>query len=178
MNKLYVVRHGETDWNIKGILQGKTDIELNENGVRQAKLLKNKINIDDIDVVICSPLKRTKQTAEILVANKKNIIYDELILERDFGDFEGKPIEFDLISKQWDYKLNDKSNNIESIKDCLKRAEKFINKLNKEYSNKKILIISHGAFIKTLHFCIKGYNENTDLLSFNPKNAEVYEYII
>lgn len=178
MNKLYIVRHGETDWNVKKLLQGKTDIELNENGKHQAELLKDKININNIDVVICSPLIRTRQTAEILISNKLDIKYDKLIVERGFGNYEGKPIEFELIGKQWDYKLNDKENGIESIQDCLKRAQRFIDKLNKEYNNKNILIVSHGSFIKALHFCIKGYNEETDFLSFNPKNAEVYEYEI
>lgn len=45
MNKIYVVRHGETDWNKNGICQGKTNISLNENGIAQAKVLKDKINI-------------------------------------------------------------------------------------------------------------------------------------
>ena len=78
--------------------------------------------------------------------------------------------------KQWDYKLNDASENIESIQDCLKRSKKFINKINKKYKNKNILIVSHGSFIKTLHFNLIGYDENTDFISFSPKNAIVYEY--
>lgn len=52
MNKLYIVRHGETDWNVKSLLQGRTDIDLNDNGLKQAQQTRNKINIDDIDVVI------------------------------------------------------------------------------------------------------------------------------
>lgn len=176
MNKLYIVRHGQTDWNVQKLLQGKTDIELNAEGIRQAEKLTKVIDLDKIDVCICSPLKRTRQTAKLIVGDKVPIIYDELILERGFGNYEGKPIIFDLIAKQWDYKTNDSEEGIEPIQDCLKRAKKFLNKINKEYKNKNILIVSHGSFIKTLHFNLVGYDENTDLLSFNPKNAEVYEY--
>lgn len=178
MIKLYIIRHGQTDWNVKGLLQGATDIELNEEGINQAEELSKKMDLNQIDICFCSPLKRTKQTANILLEDKIKIIYDNMIVERDFGDYEGKPINFDLIVPQWDYKLNDSSHNIESIQECLLRAKKFIDKIKEEYSNKTILIISHGSFIKALHFNLIGYDENTDFLSFNPKNSVLYEYEI
>ena len=177
MNKLYIVRHGMTEWNEKKLLQGMTDIELNSKGIEQAKALKDVIDISRIDICICSPLKRTRKTAELIVDDKVDIIYDELLIERGFGNYEGKPINFELIGPQWDYKLNDSSNGIESIQNCLKRAKKFLDKINKKYSNKTILIVSHGSFIKMLHFNLIGYDENTDFLSFNPQNAVAYEYI-
>lgn len=176
MNKIYIVRHGKTDWNKKGLLQGTTDIEINEEGIAQAKKLAKLIDTDEIDICICSPLKRTRKTAEILIENKKEIIYDDMIIERCFGNYEGKPINFDLIKKQWNYKLNDSSNNIESIQDCLERANKFLKKLKEKYENKTILIVSHGSFIKALHFNLIGYDENTDFLSFDPKNTTLYTY--
>lgn len=176
MLKLYIVRHGKTDWNVEGLLQGSADIEINEEGIKQAKELAKNIDLDKIDICLCSPLKRTRKTAEILVGNKKEIIYDDLLVERGFGDYEGKKIDFDLIVPQWDYKLNDSSNNIESIQDCLARANKFLTKIKKEYQNKSILIVSHGSFIKALHFNLIGYDENTDFLSFNPKNTTLYTY--
>ena len=131
MRKLYIVRHGKTDWNVQGLLQGSADIELNETGISEAKELKKKIDLDKIDLCICSPLKRAKQTAEILVGDQVEIIYDDLLFERGFGDYEGKKIIFDLIAPQWDYKLNDSSHNIESIQDCLARAKKFLDKIKK-----------------------------------------------
>lgn len=176
MNKIYIVRHGKTDWNVKGLLQGSADIEINEEGIQQVKELATMINLDEIDVCICSPLKRTRKTAEILIGDKKEIIYDDMIVERGFGSYEGKPINFDLIETQWNYKLNDSSNNIESLKDCLARADGFLKKIKKEYPNKTILIVSHGSFIKALHFNLVGYDENTDFLSFNPKNTTLYTY--
>ncbi len=178
MNKLYIVRHGQTDWNVKKLLQGSTDIELNEMGIKQAKELSKKLDLSQIDICFCSPLKRARQTANILLQDKVKVIYDDMIVERGFGNYEGKPINFDLIVPQWNYKLNDNSNNIESIQDCLLRAKKFIDKVKENYPNKAILIISHGSFIKALHFNLIGYNENTDFLSFNPENSVLYEYEI
>lgn len=176
MNKLYIVRHGKTDWNDKGVLQGSINIELNEEGINQAKELSEKLDLNKIDICICSPLKRTKQTADILVGKKIEIIYDDLIKERGFGDYEGKEKYFDIVNLLWDYKLNNSSNNIESIQDCLLRARNFLDKIKKQYSNKTILIVTHGAFIKALHFNLIGYDENTDFISFHPENATLYEY--
>ena len=64
------------------------------------------------------------------------------------------------------------------IVDVLKRAKDFLNYLNETYDNKKILIVSHGAFIKALYFNIVGYDEETDFLSFFPKNGEILEFEI
>lgn len=100
-----------------------------------------------------------------------------MLIERSFGDYEGKKINFDLIALQWNLKLNDNSHNIESIKDCLLRAKKIIDKIKEEYPNKTILLVSHGSFIKTLHFNLIGYDENTDFLSFNPKNSIIYNNV-
>ena len=165
MNKIYVVRHGETDWNKNGICQGKTNISLNENGVAQAKVLKDKINVNLIDICYVSPLNRTIETAKIITNNKLDLIIDDRIVERGFGTLEGKPFNYD----EYD---------IEAIKEVLKRAKDFLDYLNKTYDNKNILIISHGAFIKALYFNIVGYNSKTDFLSFFPKNGEVLEFDI
>ncbi len=89
MNKIYVVRHGETDWNKNGICQGKTNISLNENGIAQAKVLKDKINVNLIDICYVSPLNRTIETAKIITNNKLDLIIDDRIVERGFGTLEG-----------------------------------------------------------------------------------------
>jgi broad specificity phosphatase PhoE len=178
MNKLYIVRHGKTDWNNKHFLQGSIDIEMNNDGIEEVKQLANTINLNDMDLCLCSPLVRARKTAEILVNNKIPIIYDDLLKERNFGDYEGQKTDYDLMVKQWNYKLNDSSHNIESVHDCLKRANILLNKIKKNYPNKSILLVTHGSFMKALHYNIIGYNKNTDFLSFNPENATLYEYIL
>ena len=127
--KLYIVRHGKTDWNIMGLLQGQTNIELNEEGINDARKLSKEINLNEIDLCISSSLERAKQTAEILTNNKIKIISDNMIVERGFGDYEGKKINYDLIENQWNYKLNDSSNNIKNIEACLIRAKTFLDKI-------------------------------------------------
>ena len=58
--KIYTVRHGQTEWNKKGLYQGKTDVPLNEEGKKQAMLVKEKLKDKKIDLIISSPLKRAK----------------------------------------------------------------------------------------------------------------------
>lgn len=68
--KIYVLRHGQTSWNVDRKIQGKQDIELNEVGIKQAYSAKGKFNKLNIDLIMCSPLKRTKQTADIINEDK------------------------------------------------------------------------------------------------------------
>ena len=85
---------------------------MNDEGLKQIEKLADNINLDDIDICIFSPLKRTKETVKILVGNKIEIIYNGLLIERGYGNYEGKKINFASILKQWDYQLNDFSNNV------------------------------------------------------------------
>ena len=83
---LLITRHGQTDWNLKRKVQGKTDIELNQTGIEQAKDLSKKLANESIDLIICSPLERARQTAEIINTNRNiPIIYDNRISEIYYG---------------------------------------------------------------------------------------------
>lgn len=89
---IYITRHGQTDWNTLWKLQGRTDIELNENGIEQAQKtgmgLKN--NGISFDRVYSSPLKRAVKTAELISGFSENeIIKDNRIIEIAFGKAEG-----------------------------------------------------------------------------------------
>ena len=176
MSKLYLVRHGKTSWNEQGLVQGLTNIPLNEEGINKALDLAENINLDEIDVIISSPLIRAYDTAKIITRGKKEIIIDERIMERCFGDIEGSIIDFELIDKIWDYNLNYSENHIESMKDILKRAKDVLDDIKVRYKDKNVLLVTHGAFMKALHFNIIGYDENTDFISFFPDNTTLYEY--
>ena len=79
---IYFVRHGETDYNLEGIVQGQLDIPLNKKGIHQANEIKNKLKDLDIDIIFSSPLLRAKQTAEIINENLNvKIKYDERLKE-------------------------------------------------------------------------------------------------
>jgi len=132
---LYIVRHGETDWNKNKKIQGLTDIELNEKGIYQANKMKEKLLNVNFDICICSPLKRAVKTAQIIVDQKCDIIVNEALLERCFGNYEGqnsKEANIDIF-KIWNLKENCKDNGIESLRDLLERSDLFLKKFKEEY---------------------------------------------
>lgn len=175
--KLYVIRHGRTSWNEKGLMQGRVNIKLSETGKKDAKDIREKLKNISFDICISSPLKRTLETASIVTDNKYKIITDELLIERNLGEFERKKYaEYEKLN-YWDYKLNNDSYGVEPVKDILKRTSSFLNNL-KEKDYKTVLIVSHAATIRTINYNIIGYDSNTDFLEFKPTHGEIYEYEI
>lgn len=87
----YFLRHGETDWNKEGRLQGHIDIPLNETGRAQARLAIPILQKYPIDRIVSSPLSRALETAQIINAVlQKPLVTDERLREKHFGLFEGK----------------------------------------------------------------------------------------
>lgn len=143
--KIYLLRHGETDWNIEGRLQGRMDIPMNERGKEQIASIGLYLNENRfcVNQIISSPLLRARETAGIVsesIGYVGNILYDELLLERGFGKLEGE-----LWSPQID--LNDPKHGIESVEVLCQRARKV---LLKYVDEKDILVIAHGAIIKAI----------------------------
>lgn len=94
------------------------------------------------------------------------------------GLLEGKHRKYYDAKLYWNYKLNSSSNEVECIQNLLARTQDFINYIKKEYSDKTILIVSHGATIRALNFIISGYNDNTDFLTFSVPNCCDFEYYL
>ncbi len=90
MKKIIITRHGQTNWNLIGRIQGQKDIELNEVGIEQAKKLALKLSKEKIDIIYTSDLKRSYQTAKIISDTiKTNIIIDKNLREIHFGNWQG-----------------------------------------------------------------------------------------
>ena len=174
---LYLIRHGETDYNKKGLLQGKTDIFLNEKGIKDAKELYKYFIDKNVDICFSSPLIRALDTAKIVFPNL-DIIISDMISERNLGKFEGRRHEEYHFYDFWNYKLNSHEGGVETVQDLLKRSDSFLEKLKEQYSGKKIAVVSHGAFLKALHYSIVGYNEDTDFSKFSINNCEIKKYEI
>ncbi len=174
---VYITRHGQTNWNIERRFQGRTDNELNENGIKQAHEVAEKLDNVPIDIIICSPLIRAKQTAEII--NEKRgipILFDENLLERDYGVLEGfylKDYDFKSI---WNYDNSQIYNSGESVKDLFKRVHDFLNKLKNEYPNKNILLVAHGGISIAVNCYFNGIPEDGELLKTGLANCEYAKY--
>jgi broad specificity phosphatase PhoE len=145
---LGLFRHGQTDWNINFLLQGVTDIPMNQTGIEQVELAAKAIKAEDWDVVLTSPLSRARQTAEIIASQNgfPEIIVDELLIERSFGEAEG------LSHEQWRAKYSnlDHIPGGESRSQLAERSKRLLETISQELAGKRVLAISHGALIRTL----------------------------
>lgn len=92
MTEIILVRHGETEWNVQQVFRGRIDIELNETGLRQAKLLAEYLSEVKIDAVCSSPLKRVLKTAEVIASpHKLEVKIAPGLIDFDFGKWQGLP---------------------------------------------------------------------------------------
>ena len=174
--KIYLMRHGLTDWNLNNKIQGQKDTELNEIGIQQAKNAKEKFNSYNFDLIICSPLKRTKLTAEIINNDKKiEILYSDALIERGLGDYEGlsTEIEEDLI---YNYNLNLHDKNIEPVVDLCVRISKLLDYIKMNLYNKKVLLVTHSGTARAIEAYFYGINKDGELPAENLKNCEFREY--
>lgn len=174
---LYVVRHGQTEWNALAKVQGRADIELNEKGIEQAEETRKQLQDEKIDLIICSPLTRARQTAEIINRNR-NIptIYDEAIIERDFGEFEGiSKNNFDF-EGYWSYKQNRQYEKAENIRDFFNRVYNFLDNIKKEYKDKRILIVAHGGISIVTNCYFNGIPDDDNLLKLGIRNCDIAKY--
>lgn len=177
--KFYIVRHGQTNWNVEGKIQGKTDIELNENGIEQAKNLKEIIKDYNIDLIISSPLKRARKTAEIInEAVKCNIIFDDSLEERGYGLFEGmvrKEINDELVNSDilHNYYINKEYKEIETIQCLCSRVWNLLDSLKQNYKESNILLVTHGGVIRAINGYFNGINENGVVDNPRLKNCEI-----
>ena len=98
--KLLIVRHGKTNWNTEKKAAGLTNVELNDEGIEQAKQLSDKLKDTHIDAIVCSPLIRAVKTAEIINENHHlNILIDDEATERNLGIYEGQPNEQEVFNE-------------------------------------------------------------------------------
>lgn len=174
---IFMVRHGQTDWNVVKKVQGKTDIELNETGLNQAKIVSEKLENEQIDIIVCSPLKRARKTAEIINENLHcPIIYEEGISERCFGEFEGTQVPSCDVEKMWDYQENANYCEIEPIKDFFGRVYKTLDNTIEKYPQKNVLVVAHGGVGVPVHCYFNGIPKNGSLTEFFLDNCEVVKY--
>lgn len=174
---IYMIRHGQTDWNVARKVQGKADIELNKIGREQAREVSKKLKNKKIDIIISSPLKRAKETAQIIAEEIKcPVIYEEGVIERDMGEYEGIGVEEFASISFWNYKKNVKYERAENIRVFFDRIYKFLDKIKEKYNGKNILIVAHGGVSVPVNCYFNGIPENDDLRYLGIHNCEVVEY--
>lgn len=176
--KLYVIRHGETFINVKNLVNARNCIGLNKNGKKQAEEASKQIKALDIDLIICSPLRRTVQTCKIINKNNIPVVYDRRIMERNAGSMQFKNcenIDFDLwydIDKEIIYK------NTEGFKTLVARIGQVIEEIKEKYPGKNILLVSHGGVCKAIYSYVNKITDIKQIREYQCNNCSISEYTI
>ncbi len=187
MKKLFLVRHGESEWNKLKKVQGQKDIPLTEKGIEQAKLIGKRLINEGIEKIYTSDLKRAYDTARI-IGKMLNIevIPSKELREINFGIWEG--LTSDIIkskfSKEHELWLKNpemlKVEGAESILDLQLRAMNEINKIIRDENIDNVLIVSHSATLKTIILGLLnmdiGYFKNMTLNNVSLSIIEFRQY--
>ena len=168
---IFVVRHGETEWNAVNKVLGRTDIPLNNKGMEQAYELARSLKDLKIDIFLCSPLCRARQTADA-ISNETGIRYkiDDRLIEQDFGKFEGVN-RFDGGYQEAKREYFARYPGGESYFDLAARVFPLL----KELEGANALLVTHGGICRM----IRNYFEdmgNEEFVKFSQGNCEVRTY--
>ena len=167
-NNYFALRHGESEHNVENLVSAVSEPKylLTEKGKKEVIAAANNLKKEKIDLIISSPLPRTKETVELIskeIEFKGEIIFDERISEIKFGDLEGKSFSDYLafFSKfRGKERLETRMPKGESLLDVRNRVAEFLYEIDEKYQDKNILYVSHSGIIKMMELISAGdYNE-------------------
>lgn len=171
--KIYLIRHGQTDWNLEGRFQGREDIMLNGTGILQAQECGRALAGEDFKAIITSPLARAKKTAEIIagIIQVKQLIADEGITERDFKSVSGM-----TKAEREAYYTSGGIDDKEPWEALCSRMMESIIKYAKQYYNNNIIMISHGASINSVLSVLSNGETGTGKLLLKNTCINIIDY--
>jgi isoleucyl-tRNA synthetase len=183
-NRYLILRHGESEMNVKGILIStlpeKIPCPLTEKGKEQILKVAKKLKKEKIDLIISSDLLRAKQTSEILAKELGvKLIFDKRLRDIKAGIFEGKTLkEHNSFWKSYEERFVKAPRGGESYNQVKMRIYNFFKTLEKKYSGKTILIVGHQRPFAMLEGAIKGYSIEEFFKKIEPRkirNGELRE---
>lgn len=176
--KLYIIRHGEVELNVKKLLNGRNDSELTIKGINDTEKMKSIVMNLKLDQIICSPLKRAVQTCYIVNENQVPVHYDDRLLERDTGHLMYQPdtcVDSKLFYNPQKRIIYDDCEGFGSILD---RVNSFLQEIKEKYPNQSILIITHLDTCRAFYSAINHIVDSSKISSFHQHNSELILYII
>ena len=173
--KLYVVRHGETTYNVENKICGISNVELTELGKLQAQEASKKLKDICFDKVYVSPLKRAIDTAKIITEDKYELCIDKRIEEINFGIFEGMSRDTKEF-QQTKYNLGVHYQEGETFLNVVHRVYSFLDDL-KVHDYSHVLIVCHGGIMRAIHAYFHDIT-NDEFYHMTTKNCEIKEYIL
>lgn len=157
MTEIYLVRHGQTDWNLERRIQGNTDIPLNQEGMAQSEALAARLQGERFDAVFSSDLVRAVQTAQILAERLSAPLFcDARLREVDHGEWEGMLISDVRSQSEHEYSAfrddqpGARAPGGETVEEAARRVESAVGEAARRYPGGRILIVSHGLALALL----------------------------
>ncbi len=177
--KAVFIRHGLSTYNDEGRIAGRVDVPLSETGIKRLKEIKREVVFPTTELYYCTPLKRTRQTAEILFGGGSKFVERPEFMEMMFGDVDGilyEEINLGQLFRDW-YDGIDRDN-VERIKDFENRINTAIEGLIKEVSDKGVAsftLISHSCVMRNIkhYFEPMGRDEFLKFRTINGKGFVV-----
>lgn len=179
MAELWLVRHGQTDWNIEGRFQGQADVPLNAAGRAEAQKLANELACVPFEAIYSSDLERARETAEIIAApHELPVRVDERLREISHGDWEG--LHVSEIRAQAGTAFLDpiqprspdfRSPGGESVRELAARVNQVLSEIERAHPNGPVLIVSHAMPAATLTCQARGIGLEL-VRSHIPRNCE------
>ncbi len=174
---VYVVRHGQTDWNKEGRIQGGTDNPLNATGRDQAATMSNLMAEVKVDTVYVSSHQRARQTAEVFQGRTPIVAMDEL-RERFFGKFEGANDKDPAVVADWNkrrFTWTDDMEGGETLESQSRRAEAALKTIRDKHKNGgTVVIVGHGGINPLLISHLIGVPPQEGASAINQGNDEIY----
>ena len=157
-NSVFIVRHGETEWKLQGRTQGQADSPLTPKGIAQVQKLANSLKVHAFDLIITSPLGRTRQTTKILadVLNIVNIQQSAALQERHEGALQGltkneqRQQYPNLFDKKGHLIHNANIPEGEPLPDFLKRVQKGIQEIAIQSQSHHVLVVTHAGVMQAI----------------------------
>ena len=169
--KIYLIRHGETDWNVSRRFQGCTDIPLNEKGRLLAQKTAEAMKDIPFDAAFSSPLSRAMETARIIIGDRPvKVIPEERLIELSFGEYEGISKEFEgydeflrMFFKEPENYQTPKGG--ETLEHLCRRTTEYLYELasDERYQESTVLLATHGAALRGL---LSSFQMNGDMRNF------------
>ena len=178
--KLILTRHGETEENREGVLQGWLPGHLSKDGKEQARLLGERLHYTKIDYIYTSDLKRCVETANAIAKYHPDtkFVKEKLLRERGLGEFEGRKTgEADWEVLPGDF-LTNKPKRGESFGEVWERLENFYNTIKRKHIDNVVLVVGHGGSICLLQGLIYGKNLQESMKLEKLKNTAISEFEI
>lgn len=173
--ELYVIRHGETYPNTLDEVYGRRECDLTKKGKDDARKLRDEISDLSFDHIFVSPLRRARQTADIIGRRYR---VKNILTERCYGKYEGMNKYKIRYLELWNYDINYCSDGVESVREILSRAYMIIFSLKRLFPNERILLITHSGLMRAIHYALVGIPDDGDLSKLKLPNLSIKHYVI